>query len=316
VCARVLSLTAIAYPRIKPSKHALKAPSHTGCDFRVDITRHQLVWDSAAQERSAGRGVRPWVTHGTATPSTPRRDTPAVWTSNLEFSGGRLVRVATGNGTPGEPRSMLVASGRETPLPHGPNDLQCRKASCSITTNLMSTVGECPRRRRRVELDGAGSGEDAVLDDRAPAGLHRRPDIARSTKRAGRTRHLALLKSRGIYVGLAAVEVVGMKKGLVQQPLDVLIGGRVVHEGTFPAAFHQTSEPELGEMLTDRRGSDVGELGQACDRRLALQQCPQHLDPGRVREHAKRLRRQVDLLLARHVEIAQRRMHGVSIPAW
>jgi hypothetical protein len=24
----------------------------------------------------------------------------------------------------------------------------------------------------------------------------------------------------------------------------------------------------------------------------------------------------VDLLLARHVEIAQRRMHGVSIPAW
>jgi hypothetical protein len=42
VCARVLSLTAIAYPRIKPSKHGLKAPSHTGCDFRVDITRHQL----------------------------------------------------------------------------------------------------------------------------------------------------------------------------------------------------------------------------------------------------------------------------------
>jgi hypothetical protein len=36
---------------------------------------------------------------------------------------------------------MLAASGRETPLPHGPNDLQCRKASCSITTNLMSTVG-------------------------------------------------------------------------------------------------------------------------------------------------------------------------------
>jgi hypothetical protein len=34
VCARVLRLTAIAYPRIKPSKHALKAPSHTGCDFR------------------------------------------------------------------------------------------------------------------------------------------------------------------------------------------------------------------------------------------------------------------------------------------
>jgi hypothetical protein len=34
---------------------------------------------------------------------------------------------------------MLVASGRETPLPHGPNGLQYRKASCSITTNLMST---------------------------------------------------------------------------------------------------------------------------------------------------------------------------------
>jgi hypothetical protein len=165
--------------------------------------------------------------------------------------------------------------------------------------------------QRGDELGGKSLAELAPVN--STPGTPRSMRRSRDGRRSHCAWHLALLKSRGICVGLAAVEVVGMKEGVVQQPLDVLIGGGVVHEGTFAAAFHQTSEPQLGEMLTDRRGSDVSEFGQACDRRLALQQRSQHLDPGRVREHAKRLRRQVDLLLARHVEIAQRRMDGENL---
>lgn len=68
------------------------------------------------------------------------------------------------------------------------------------------------------------------------------------------------------------VEVVGVEQPLRQQAPDALVGGAVVHERALTAAFDEAGQPEFGQVLTDRGGGGVGELGQAGDVGLALQQ--------------------------------------------
>ncbi len=75
-----------------------------------------------------------------------------------------------------------------------------------------------------------------------------------------------------------AIEVIGVMEGLVEQRADVVIGGRVIHEGALTAWFDQAGQTELGQMLADGWGIGADQLGQAVDRRFALQEGPEDLD--------------------------------------
>lgn len=78
-----------------------------------------------------------------------------------------------------------------------------------------------------------------------------------------------------VLTGQPAVDVVGVEERLVEQTFDMVVGGRVVeHERSYPAALHEAGQPELGQVLTHRGRGSAGELGQARQRRLTLQQRP------------------------------------------
>lgn len=72
--------------------------------------------------------------------------------------------------------------------------------------------------------------------------------------------------------------MVGVEQRLRQKSLHVVVRGGVVDEGAFAAACDQAGQPELRQVLTDRGRGRACEFGEAGDRGLTLQQCPEDLD--------------------------------------
>jgi hypothetical protein len=57
--------------------------------------------------------------------------------------------------------------------------------------------------------------------------------------------------------------MVGVEEGLVQEALDVVVRGGVVHEGALAAALHQACQSKFGQVLTHRGWCGTGEFRQA-----------------------------------------------------
>jgi len=83
--------------------------------------------------------------------------------------------------------------------------------------------------------------------------------------------------------------VVGVRERLADQLADVVVGERVVDERPLAPVGDQPGEAQLRQVLADRGRAGPGQLGEAGDRRLALHQRPQDVEPRRVGEHAQRV---------------------------
>ena len=90
-------------------------------------------------------------------------------------------------------------------------------------------------------------------------------------------------------VGQAPVGVLSVKQSFGQQRPNMVIGGRVVDEGSLPPTSYRAGQPELGQVLADCGGAGTDELGETVDRRLSLQQGPQQLDPSGIGKHPEAL---------------------------
>ena len=111
-------------------------------------------------------------------------------------------------------------------------------------------------------------------------------------------------------VGQAQHLVVGVVEGLGEQPRDVGVGRRVVGECALSPHAHQSGPAQLREVLGDRRGRGTDQVGQARDRGLPLEQGPQELDAGGVREQPEGVAGRGDPLLRGHLEVPPIYVHA------
>src|SRR5262249_14074287 len=93
--------------------------------------------------------------------------------------------------------------------------------------------------------------------------------------------------------------VLGVVHRIRHQLLDVFVLQAVVNRRALTTCPHQTSHPQLRQVLRHRWRRFADALSELIHRQLAVRQQPQHLNPRRISQHPKYLNDQGDLLITK-----------------
>lgn len=94
----------------------------------------------------------------------------------------------------------------------------------------------------------------------------------------------------------AAHQVIGLVECFVHQSRNVLIGQRVVHPVSFPASRNETTEPQLRQVLADRRRLGLDRTRQVPNGALAAEQCMKDTQPRWVGQKFENRGRRLELV--------------------
>jgi hypothetical protein len=91
--------------------------------------------------------------------------------------------------------------------------------------------------------------------------------------------------------------VLGVEDGVDDELSNVVVLQAVEDRRPLPTGSHQSSHPQLGEVLRHRRCGFAHMFGEFVDRHLAVGERPQHLHAGGVSQHPEHLDDQADLIV-------------------
>lgn len=93
--------------------------------------------------------------------------------------------------------------------------------------------------------------------------------------------------------------MVAMEEGFGYQPQYVVVGGGIEDAVPVAPGGDHTGQPQLGEMLGNRRRSHTDVVGQVAHRMLTVEQRPDQVQPGSVGEQFEQYRSSIELCIRR-----------------